>query len=476
MSEVTAVDEIHCDPNAGNTAIAAAFSLVFFAAWFLSWRVIFRPSSDGGLEKSKGGGRTAVLDNAKFLLMITVVLTHSQTYGWPGSSQLMGYVNPWHIKTYAFISGVLSTKPPSVLGFKRIVFRLILPNILWCIILYPIMKYLVAWRFPESFAEVELLWSEGIFNGRAATNWYLWALIWWQIFSNFLQAFPRRLRLAVAVFVSAVTGYQNEDLFSFLMACPTLPIFVAGQLFPFRDVLSRVPYSWRVIACGSAFMIVLLLLEALPPGFDYMEDTPKYGWAPDQPSFWWGRQPAICSTGGRWAVWIRGAVFRNALELTKALVFLICVCPRSPSFMTELGQYSLYPMLLHEPIMKLQLIWFAEDNAWTMPHPANGALLTLAWIGQIAFATLVTVVFAMKPVRAVFGCIIEPVWAERLVEKVENYEARLDEVAAQAGETRDLAAATGEPTEAGAKGQPAAVQEMQPVVAVGPSASEIISV
>merc|ERR1712176_1033901 len=62
------------------------------------------------------------------------------------------------------------------------------------------------------------------------------------------------------------------------------------------------------------------------------------------PLFEWVGIPS-CGFSSDALFWLRGN-FRNVLEMTKGMIFLILVCPRSRCFMTIYGQYSLYPYLL----------------------------------------------------------------------------------------------------------------------------------
>jgi hypothetical protein len=233
-----------------------------------------------------------------------------------------------------------------------------------------------------------------------------------------LQDFPPLLRMIAAISTTAAGGYLNNGLFSWEMAISTFPIFVAGQILPVEDILAKSPRGWRTFLAGLVFMSLILLLEFSKTGFEFMSDMPAYSWGSDRPWYHWSGQQPPCTTKGRWLLWLRGAVFRNALELTKCLIFLLCICPRRPCFMSTLGRYTLYPMLIHEPFMSLPLKWFAnEPDAWSMPYPEkSAALLALAWLGQFAFAFTLTLLLSAWPARMIFSVFIEPAWFEKFVD------------------------------------------------------------
>jgi len=360
-----------------------------------------------------------VLDNAKFLLMTLVILTHSETYLWPSFQVFIGLINPWHIKSYAFLAGLVARKPPSSTAFTNIVVRLVLPNVIYSFVVYPFLRYLIHWNVPAGIAELGSIWRNGFFKGQAWTNWFLWGLIWWQIVSYLLRPFKPISRMLLAIVFAAVGGYLPDSLFSFNIVVSSLPIYVAGQLFPLREVLAAIPYGRRSILLGGAVMFTLLLLETA--GWCFMEDIPKYAWSSGQRAEWWRYQAEPCTQIGMWLLWIRGAVFRNVLELTKTLIFVFCLCPRSSSFMSDLGQYSLYPMLLHVPIMKLQLIWLRGSDAdESIPYPENAFLVVLCYLGQLSFCFALTVLLSSKAVRSVFWVFFQPTWVEVFMDRDEE--------------------------------------------------------
>ena len=84
--------------------------------------------------------------------------------------------------------------------------------------------------------------------------------------------------------------------------------------------------------------------------------------------------------------------------------------------MSTLGQYSLYPMLLHEPFMVLPLKWLTTDpGAWSMPYPEDNTPLLAPRLAQFVFAFALTVLCSSWPARKIFGMFIEPTWFDKFV-------------------------------------------------------------
>lgn len=112
-------------------------------------------------------------------------------------------------------------------------------------------------------------------------------------------------------------------------------------------------------------------------------------------------------------------------------------------------------MLLHEPFMQLQIIWFGKPGDESMPYPEQ-SIGVAAWIPQFAFAALLTVIFSSRLSRKIFGVVLEPTWAERALDWYEG------------AATPDAAAATQASDKLG-KGDEKTTQLSLPVVAAGPA-------
>merc|ERR1719464_1064291 len=151
------------------------------------------------------------------------------------------------------------------------------------------------------------------------------------------------------------------------------------------------PSSLLVKAVGGALLAVAFGLQTSAQGRVVMEAVPSFGWA--------GLPTEFCSSEEVALYWIRG-LFKNVLELSKGLIFLLLCCPRSGGPMARLGRHSIYPYLLHP----IALEWCGPLLNVT-PPACQLLVLPLA----------VTVLLASWPVRLVFGIFLEPRWLERLL-------------------------------------------------------------
>merc|ERR1712107_268707 len=122
---------------------------------------------------------------------------------------------------------------------------------------------------------------------------------------------------------------------------PLLPIYIVGQTYPWRKWLRRIP-SGKSTALASALALLLLAgLERTPHGLELMWEI--------VPSTHWMFLARRCSKLERSLYWVR-LLFKNIFFLFRSLLFLMCV-PRHATFMSDRGQRTLYPYLLHKWFM-----------------------------------------------------------------------------------------------------------------------------
>uniref|UniRef100_A0A7S4Q5Z8 Uncharacterized protein n=1 Tax=Alexandrium monilatum TaxID=311494 RepID=A0A7S4Q5Z8_9DINO len=403
----------------GRTLEAAQLTLALGLAWILVVLVLRTFGSagvgGGGAEGGSAGEdceRLAVLDNAKFLLSVWVVASHLRLM--PEAQMLLdgvcGDFAEFHTRTFCLVSGILSRDACSPRAMRGLAFRVVVPLLLWCIALEPLLLR-VARGYP--------LLSAGLFARKVVDNvfhaeasrviWYWFALVCWRLWACPLSALCPWARLIVALAISALAGYAKlgqtwvyyakEGAFKMNMALACLPLFVVGQLLPLRWLLDRMPMTWVTMAVGAGLLSATYAMHKSPEGLEFMDDIPSFGWAHLPVQYCEPREAAAL-------YWIRG-LFKNALELTKGLIFLLLCCPRSNSILTTFGRHSIYPYLLHPVVLD----WLGPVVKAT---PPACQLLVLPLV--------ITAVLASWPVRVLFGPFLEPVWLERLLEAREGPE------------------------------------------------------
>jgi len=297
----------------------------------------------------------------------------------------------FHVRTFCFLSGLVAGDAPSLRSLHNLTFRLVLPLLLWCLLLDPIVFHTDPLQVPS-----RATWAGKVFGNifHAGMHefpylWYLYALVCWRLWGFLLAPLRPSARVLAAVAASALGGYADlRGVFKLDYAVACFPIFVLGQVLgpelPMPALLGT--------ACAMGFLAAIFALQTEPTLRAFQRDVPIAGWAHLVTDF--------CEPASMRLLWLRG-LWKNTLELTKGLLFLAC-CPRSSGLISKLGRHTLYPYLLHPVAMH----WFDQLLAF-LPHELHSA-----W-KHAAAPCLLTAVLASWPVRAVLGVFLEPSWAER---------------------------------------------------------------
>merc|ERR1719163_502973 len=200
-----------------------------------------------------------------------------------------------------------------------------------------------------------------------------------------------------------MSGYVIDSPGFLRNALVYLPIFIAGQLFPLKEVMARMPsLTPAMLASGVALLALVGYWEFSASGLQILGEIPFYSWGATE-----GPRDGYCSFGAFATFWLRG-VFRNALELSKGLVLILLCCPRQDSLMSTLGQYSLYAYLLH-PWLQAFMNDALMMREWR-PHPtahSSAAFQYACLIGAFAHALAVNLILTSWPSRVLFRPIIE---------------------------------------------------------------------
>lgn len=405
-----------------HTVLCGLGTAILLAVWLLTvgWianstlgeRLRLLWSSGSYWETGPSKERRPHLDNAKMFLMFLVVLTHCHvaTKGWRWNIPIHLFMNPFCTRTFGFISGICSQESPSLRSFRGLVFRLIVPLVLFCGIIEPVVLPVVetgrflSWRRYTIRVELNLTLAE------AGATWYMFALICWRIWGWFLQPLTPLWRLTASFVFASLAGYVELSTFKLHQAIPSFPVFVLGQVFPYEMTLSHVPYSRETFTFGVVSLCGFYMFGCLHGGEALLRDLPYWSWAGEGHVF--DKQQEVCGGLESALIWVR-ALFRTVFEMTKCFIFLFAVCPRGRvPVISDLGAHTLYPFLLHYA--------FATGlNRW-LRVPAEGVALSIAgwlllWVVTFAATAALVLVLATPPVRTVFSVFLEPVWLERLV-------------------------------------------------------------
>jgi len=363
------------------------------------------------------GGRTFLLDNAKFLLVTMVVWGHTTSYlmlhlvgtekgvmSSPNFGMSRPFVDPrvkqfiyrsfypLHIRTLCFISGIVSR---SGLKADKILMRLVVPLLGYCFVILPCNEVLETYLFGVAYTDCNPL--RAVIAAGGQLQWYLVGLIWWRVLASLIERFSPFARMLVAYVVAALSLYTATTFFS-LHALTFFPCFVAGQLFPYEQALSKVQWRPSTAVLGMLLLVASSNAAASCESFKNAlvggELMSNVILNPLEVPLKWLPAFAIIS-----------------LEILKSIVFLLVVCPRKETFVTEAGSYSLYPYLLHGPFVlnclgkAVVLTPWLKDRA-TMPVP----LTALVLVFDLFICAAVNGMLASRPTRFVFGFLLEPTW------------------------------------------------------------------
>eukprot|EP00928_Gymnodinium_smaydae_P011951 TRINITY_DN14371_c1_g1_i1.p1 TRINITY_DN14371_c1_g1~~TRINITY_DN14371_c1_g1_i1.p1 ORF type:complete len:502 (-),score=88.70 TRINITY_DN14371_c1_g1_i1:115-1620(-) len=385
------------------------------------------PSSSNVDEASKGGReRSAHLDNAKFLMMLGVTACHylGLVRPMPLVDEVGRFGLPWAIRIFAFLSGIVARSPPSWRAFRSLAWRVGVPFLAFCTVLDSFLFQLFFEPFPTVIMNFpQQTWEKFInLRGAAGIAWYLQAMILWRLLGFAIHRLPACARVVLAVAASCFIGYfklGDLDMLSVTHALQTWPMYVLGQVFPWDAVVARTPWSRATAFAGILALAVLFTLELLDTsGTRFIDVMPADQWGSnfhlrEQLDFGWNE-----GSGPRWfcsftemGTFVFRALFRHAWEFCKGLILVFAVCPRSTTFFSTWGKFSLYPHMLQLFVLRLYTsiypqMWPAllKDNYFSL----WGA--TLSWI--LFWAMMVGLVgfLASWPIRPMVALFFDPCW------------------------------------------------------------------
>jgi fucose 4-O-acetylase-like acetyltransferase len=332
-----------------------------------------------GTAAASGSAATArdpFFDNAKFLLIVLVVLGHNwfpTIHEAPLAKAAYVLVYTFHIPAFALVCGIFSRgfegRPEQV---RKLVTTVLVPYFIF-----------------DALYAVEAAWlSHKALHFDVATPiyvcWFLLALFVWRLTAPLWRAV--RFPIAVALAVSLVAGITiRDDGFAISRAAQLLPWFVAGQVLGadrftwLRDVRARI--AGGVVMAGGA-----VAAWFVAPWIDVR---------------WFDRQQSASELHVRAVQYVGDALLLDVVTAVLVLAALALV-PARRSWLTALGAATMYPYLLHGLVVRL------------LEHAGvHDTLVGLGWIGIVvisAIAVALALVLATPAVRRVTGWAVEPRW------------------------------------------------------------------
>ena len=341
--------------------------------------------------------RVAHWDNARFILILLVVIGHTITTVRLDSA--LGYalyagIYLFHMPAMIALSGLFA-KPEATPKAVRSSIQLLVVWLIWEVI-WALIHYFVGGRpLPGSWLVVP-----------AWTLWFLVSLATMRILLPYIARLRHPLVFSIAVALAAGLSPAIGVEFSASRTLCFLPFFVAAWLAQDHGWFSGDWFTMPARAARASAWALLALVAAVfaaIPGLrelwridiwltwrdDYarlFERAPIGDWAATE---WWAS-----ALGG---MGVRAGLLLVAAAMTLALLLIV---PRRRSFITTWGTRTLFVYLLHGPI--IQLLRGTGTVDWMYSFGLAGMVMI------VAVAIAIAVVLSMAWVSRVFRPVIEP--------------------------------------------------------------------
>jgi len=347
---------------------------------------------------------SALLDNARFILMVLVVMTHTITADMPGYSIVLGFIHPFQTRALAFISGVVSKKGRSLQEMGRSSRDTAVQILVFCAFLHPVCHNLFAGKLSvDPVAYLRTLVNLLLFSGEQI-HWYLFGLLWWRLLSWSLEQFESAFqRIAVSLVVAALATYYYSPCLSVTESLACWPYYVAGDLCSrFWPELDK---NYKLIRSPASCCLGVLAFLGLHGAMVQL------GWTQHFPfsggCIPWAMQELDYDNSGLKGFigfLLRGCV-GYFLMFGKIVTFLVFCCPDVATFITPLGRHTIFPYLLHYPAVPLYRNFMHQALSYS---PSGSTAQAHLWVVALLMSVLVVSVLASTPTRALFGCVLLP--------------------------------------------------------------------
>jgi fucose 4-O-acetylase-like acetyltransferase len=377
----------------------------------------------GGLL-GQGNTRLSWIDNARFLLIASIVFGHVVAIPTLFVPEREYYMQPllvlsslYHIPMLSFISGIFSKNALTNERVARLITGVVAPYIFsktawWCYY-YALSPVTPVFNLFDSYQAGGL-------------EWYLAALVCWRLTLALLAPLSARALMVVSFSLGLVSGYWvgNDQLFALQRALAFFPFAAAGYLFD-PHTAQRLLLKTKSIQMVARFILFAMLVYSVKHrmllshldlgtlgdlNFDYYHQRMETrGWV------WEARMP--CGAG--WSLSWTHRVIHYALHFLVGAVFLAAV-PAGKCFMTEAGSRTMYPYLLHTWVT-MAIAPMLESRQALFHYIVCPGFFPGGWVWSVAGlgALPLTYVLSSNAVRLVFGPLIEPHWIGRLLFKEE---------------------------------------------------------
>ena len=328
--------------------------------------------------------RVPFWDNARFACVALVVIGHGiqrLTANSDNALTLYLLIYAFHMPAFAIISGYFSKSgSPTVRQMRKVITDILLP--------YFIMETI--WTIVQWLVEGKVAFNP------TTPSWTLWFLLALGIFRLLLPYLALvKWPLFWAVFFSVGVGYLNnvDSTFSLSRAIGILPFFVLGWKLKQWGLVER----WRLVERpiwfirAGAIGVFGIWLWVIVANITFFRAVDLRFW------FFYDDSYRGLGEGEWWAGAVRLGLMLLAVVLSAAFFVLL---PRSETWITDMGQSTMYVYLLHSFI----LYPLRETTVLKGDDHAHAVYL----LGMVLACIAIAVALTAPAVKKVFRPIIEP--------------------------------------------------------------------
>jgi fucose 4-O-acetylase-like acetyltransferase len=330
------------------------------------------------------GGRDPWFDNAKFGLIILVVVGHvigtfrSEV---TGAGTLYLWIYAFHMPAFVFIAGFFSKGThPSNRRLTSMFTQLLVPYVV-----FQTLFALWTWRAEGASFEVRYFTPYWIM-------WFLLAVFIWRMAAPLLQRLRYPLSTSVGVALLAGLLADVDRYLTLHRVLALLPYFVLGLVVQ--------PHHLMVLRRGRHRIVLALAVLTLA--------LPAAWWASDNLTVrWFYHRTPYVDLGPSMieAMATRGVLLIAGVGMGAAFLALV---PQRRSWVTPLGEASMYPYLLHGfSVLALSTTGIAQLIT-TIPSATAAVLLAIGatilmsirpvrWLAKPLVAPPVTALFTPRP-------------------------------------------------------------------------------
>jgi fucose 4-O-acetylase-like acetyltransferase len=323
--------------------------------------------------------RVAYLDNARFWVMILVVIGHPLLYliDLPAARSLYYWIYLFHMPLFALISGYISRNFVGTRKqLRRTVSTLVVPYFLVETTYQLLNRRLAAENGNPIDSPMMLLSPKWV-------AWFLAALLIWRLTTPLWRAL--RHPIIVSVIISLIAPLTEiPNVFAMHKALGMLPFYVIGMHFTMKRFhrLAAIP-----VRIGAGTLIVVSMIICW-----FGADHWHLSWQK------WRLSYAELHVGPLEGMLTRGLLLAAGVALSLAILSLV---PWRRSWSSPMGERTLYCYLLHGFVVIALAKWLHVFDR-ILPWGEWGILATLAG------ATVLAVLLMTKPVAVVFRPLFEP--------------------------------------------------------------------